>query len=267
MSETHTPRRILRSIGALFAGFVVVVVLSLGTDLALHAAGVFPAWGQPMSDALFLLATVYRTLYAIARELRHGAARAPQPMQHALVGGVVGLVLSTVGAVTTWDRGPEFGPHWYPLALVATAMPCAWAGGRLHAMREGLTLPARRRFLKTTSLVGAAVGLGEFAWRVRPARGASLAATEGQPGSPSWIDRPMRWAQLTLVEDDPGKFDLGFWLDYFQPHALRRRLPERRRLRGLLPDRGSVPPPQRLARRSRRRSASWSPAAASWAWS
>ncbi len=26
----------------------------------------------------------------------------------------------------------------------------------------------------------------------------------------------MRWAQLTLVEDDPGKFDLQFWLDYFQ---------------------------------------------------
>ncbi|MBV9181671.1 MAG: beta-galactosidase trimerization domain-containing protein [Acidobacteria bacterium] len=26
----------------------------------------------------------------------------------------------------------------------------------------------------------------------------------------------MRWAQLTLVEDDPGKFDLGFWLDYFK---------------------------------------------------
>ena len=26
----------------------------------------------------------------------------------------------------------------------------------------------------------------------------------------------MRWAQLTLVEDDPGKFDLAFWLDYFE---------------------------------------------------
>lgn len=26
----------------------------------------------------------------------------------------------------------------------------------------------------------------------------------------------MRWAQLTLVEDDPGKFDAGFWLDYFR---------------------------------------------------
>jgi hypothetical protein len=59
MNETHPPRRILRSIGAVFAGFVVVVVLSLGTDAVLHATGVFPGWGEPMSDALFLLATAY----------------------------------------------------------------------------------------------------------------------------------------------------------------------------------------------------------------
>jgi len=26
----------------------------------------------------------------------------------------------------------------------------------------------------------------------------------------------MRWAQLTLAEDDPGKYDPGFWLDYFR---------------------------------------------------
>jgi Hypothetical glycosyl hydrolase 6/Beta-galactosidase trimerisation domain len=32
----------------------------------------------------------------------------------------------------------------------------------------------------------------------------------------AWAEKPMRWAQLTLVEDDPGKFDAGFWLDYFK---------------------------------------------------
>ncbi len=57
-------------------------------------------------------------------------------MKHALAGGVVGLVLSTLGAVATWNR-PDLGPHWYPLALVATALPCAWAGGRLRAMQLG----------------------------------------------------------------------------------------------------------------------------------
>jgi hypothetical protein len=103
MNEPHPPRRVLRSIGALLAGFVMVVVLSIGTDVALRAAGVFPPWGHSMTDAL--------------------------------AGGPVGLTLSIVGAVTTWNRGPDFGPHCYPLALVATAMPCAWAGGRLAGRR------------------------------------------------------------------------------------------------------------------------------------
>jgi hypothetical protein len=134
-TQPQPPRRILRSIGALFAGFVVVVVLSLGTDLALHAAGVFPPWGDPMSDALFLLATVYRTAYALLGSYVTARLAPYKPMKHALAGGVVGLVLSTIGAVSTWDKGREFGPHWYPLALVATALPCAWAGGRLRTLQ------------------------------------------------------------------------------------------------------------------------------------
>ena len=46
MNKTQPPRRILHSIGALFAGFLVVVVLSLGTDMVLHATAVFPPWGK-----------------------------------------------------------------------------------------------------------------------------------------------------------------------------------------------------------------------------
>jgi len=45
--------------------------------------------------------------------------------------GVVGLTLSTAGAVAMWDAGPG----WYSLAVIAIAMPYAWAGGRLHGMQ------------------------------------------------------------------------------------------------------------------------------------
>ena len=135
MNETYRPRRIGRSIGALLAGFLTVLILSLGTDFVLHAVGVFPRLGQPMADALLLLATVYRTVYGVAGSYITARLAPDWPMQHALAGGVVGLILSTVGAVVTWNRGPAFGPHWYPLALVATAMPCAWAGGRLRLMQ------------------------------------------------------------------------------------------------------------------------------------
>ena len=133
MSEMHRPRRRLRSAAALLLGFLAVVVLSLGTDIVLHAIGVFPRWGQPMSDALFLLATTYRTVYGVAGSYVAARLAPDRPMQHALVLGVVGLAVSIVGAVATWNRG--LGPHWYPLALIATAMPCAWAGGRLRIMQ------------------------------------------------------------------------------------------------------------------------------------
>jgi len=125
----------LKSIGAVLAGFVAVFVLSLGTDVVLHAIGVFPPWDQRMSDALFLLATVYRTIYCIAGSYIAARLAPDRPMGHALALGILGLVVSTAGAVLTWNKGPAFGPHWYPVALIVTAIPCAWLGGRLRVMQ------------------------------------------------------------------------------------------------------------------------------------
>jgi hypothetical protein len=50
------------------------------------------------------------------------------PMGHALVSGVLGLVLSIAGAVAQWD----LGSHWYPIAIVLTAVPYSWLGGAIH---------------------------------------------------------------------------------------------------------------------------------------
>jgi hypothetical protein len=138
LTGTESPRRIGRSILALLAGFVVVVVLSLGTDLALHAAGIFPELGQTMSNGLFALATIYRTLYGVAGSYVTARVAPDRPMGHALVGGLIGLALSILGAVVTWNK--DLGPHWYPLALIATAMPAAWLGGKLRVM----LLPSNR---------------------------------------------------------------------------------------------------------------------------
>jgi hypothetical protein len=133
MNEKQPARSIGRSIGALFAGFVVILVLSLGTDLALHAAGIFPPLGQIMSNPLFLLATVYRTVYAVLGSYITARLAPDRPMGHALLGGGIGLVLAVVGAVVTWNK--DLGPHWYPLALIVTALPCAWVGGKLRLMQ------------------------------------------------------------------------------------------------------------------------------------
>jgi len=122
----------LRSIGAVVAGALAGIVLSLGTDMLLRAAGIFPALAQPMSDSFFLLATAYRTVYGVAGGYITARLAPARPMFHALVLGLLGLVASTMGAVATWHRVPSLGPHWYPLALIALAIPPAWLGGMLR---------------------------------------------------------------------------------------------------------------------------------------
>jgi hypothetical protein len=66
MTDSQTPRWLGRSVLALFAGFVQVVVLSILTDVALHVTGIFPPLGQPMASGLLLIATAYRTVFSIA---------------------------------------------------------------------------------------------------------------------------------------------------------------------------------------------------------
>jgi hypothetical protein len=144
MSEPQRPRNIPRSIGAILAGFVFVFIVTLGTDQLLHVAGIFPPWGASLVgyDAALLLATAYRIVFGIAGSYVTARLAPVRPMQHALLGGFIGLVLSIIGAAVTWNRGPAFGPHWYPLALVVTALPTAWVGGKLHSMRATAERPA-----------------------------------------------------------------------------------------------------------------------------
>ncbi len=134
----HPPRRALASVGAVLAGFLATFILSVGTDAALHAAGVFPALGQPMADSLFLLATAYRAAWTIAGGYLTARLAPHRPMRHALALGAIGMLVGTVGLLATWGRG--LGPAWYPIAIVAMALPCVWAGARLRERQ----LSARR---------------------------------------------------------------------------------------------------------------------------
>ena len=132
MNEIQSPRRLGRSLVALLAGMFAGILLSLGTDYVLHAIGLFPALGQPVSSPLLLLATVYRTVYGVLGAYIAARLAPNQPMMHALVLGMLGFVVSIIGAVVTWNMGPAYGPHWYPVALVVLAIPTAWLGGKLR---------------------------------------------------------------------------------------------------------------------------------------
>jgi hypothetical protein len=135
VSEAQGGKSIGRSIGAVVAGILVGVVLSLGTDTALRAAHIFPASGGALSDGSCALATSYRFLYGILSCYVAARLALGRPMKHALILGAIGLVVSIVGVVATWNMEPPLGPHWYPIALVVPVMPQAWIGGALREMQ------------------------------------------------------------------------------------------------------------------------------------
>jgi hypothetical protein len=130
MTELRS-RHPLRSIWAVFAGLLFIFIVTTIVDVVLHATGVFPPWGKAMSDGLFGVATAYRIVISIAGCYIAARLAPDRPMAHALWLGVVGVVISAIGAAVTWNKGAAFGPHWYPLLLVVVAMPCAWVGGKL----------------------------------------------------------------------------------------------------------------------------------------
>jgi hypothetical protein len=135
MNDIHPPRELGRSLLALLAGMLAGIILSIGTDVVLHVTGLFPALGEPVSSPLLLLATVYRSVYGVIGAYIAARLAPNQPITHALILGIVGFVVSTIGAVVTWNKGPAFGPHWYPVALIVLALPTAWVGGKLRMMQ------------------------------------------------------------------------------------------------------------------------------------
>jgi hypothetical protein len=131
-SSPMGPSRRMRSVGAVAAGLVGIFAVTTGVDAAMHATRVFPAQGAPpMSDALFALAFGYRFVIDVAGSWLAARLAPRRPMRHALVLGAIGLVLSLAGAVAMWDATRA----WYPLALAASALPCAWLGARLVERR------------------------------------------------------------------------------------------------------------------------------------
>jgi hypothetical protein len=124
-----------KSIWAVVAGVLFIIIVTTLIDIALHALGVFPPMDQPLDDKLSLLATSYRIVISIGGAWLTARLAPAKPMKHALILGLVGTVLGLVGVVATWNRG--LGPRWYPIALAVLAIPQCWVGGKLYEMRSG----------------------------------------------------------------------------------------------------------------------------------
>lgn len=119
---------ILRSVVAILAGVILIVVASTAVDLVMHATGIIPdgpmwPWWQNA------LALGYRCVIAVIGGWLTARLAPSAGERHATILGLIGLALGTLGVVATWNL--NYGPHWYPIALAATALPCCWLGGRL----------------------------------------------------------------------------------------------------------------------------------------
>ncbi len=128
---------ILKSIGAVVAGFVAIFVLSYGTDAVLEAAGILQAGAPlPMRGAELLIAAIliYRLAYSVVGCYLAARLAPSHHMRHALVLGALGFVGSIGGAMSAMQQ--SLGPAWYAWGLVVFALPCAWLGGKLYANRQ-----------------------------------------------------------------------------------------------------------------------------------
>lgn len=125
-------KHFFKSAWAVIAGFILVFILSVETDVVLQKMGVFPTAPTPFTNSHLFLSFIYRTLYAVMGAYLTAWLAPKKPMKHAMILGWVGLFLSTLGAILGW----ELGAHWYPILLIISALPSAWLGGRLYLRKK-----------------------------------------------------------------------------------------------------------------------------------
>jgi hypothetical protein len=126
----------LMSIVAVIAGFAALVILSIITDSILEKAGIMktepfvenPVW---LITVIVLYRTVFNTFgcYLTAR-LAPG-----KPIKHAIILGIIGIVLTIVGLIAMWD----VPPRWYPISLIVLTLPAAWLGGKMAIKKQKFT--------------------------------------------------------------------------------------------------------------------------------
>ena len=119
----------MRSIIALFAGFALTVALSLLTDFVLLKTGVMKQPFDQNTDSFIIIVIAYRAIYEILGCYLIARLAPSKPLRLAMIGGLIGFLVSIMGAIAMWDTPP----HWYPISLIVLALPCAWIGGKLYA--------------------------------------------------------------------------------------------------------------------------------------
>jgi hypothetical protein len=128
---------LLKSIGAVVAGFVTCFALAIAMDVMLVMAHVFPDPMHPelFSDGQYAVITFYTAVFSAAGAWLTAKLAPSKPMSHAIALGVLGFIASSLGAYFNWAKAA--GHEWYPIALIVIAIPSCWFGGWFYMKRSG----------------------------------------------------------------------------------------------------------------------------------
>lgn len=132
-----------KSIGAVAAGMVFIVVTHTATDALLEANGILPKGNLHVGAGLILLVLGYRAVFSVAGCYLTARLAPQRPLKHSLILGAIGLVMSTLGAIA--NEKLNLGPSWYTWTLVAISLPLAWLGGRLYQLQYAKRTSAATR--------------------------------------------------------------------------------------------------------------------------
>lgn len=127
---------VLKSSGAVFAGFITVVVLSTVTDMILESTGIFPSVQEQtkLGPARWLLITAlfYRSIYTILGGYVTAKLALHNPMKLVKILAVLGFVAGVAGVIAGWNLSED----WYPIALAVTGPLFVWVGGKLAVKKS-----------------------------------------------------------------------------------------------------------------------------------
>ena len=143
-------KKIFKSIGAVLAGFILTLILTRGLDILLESTGIFPSVEEQQKHGfnilwMNILAIIYRVVFTIIGGYVTAKLAPSKPMKHVLILGIIGTIIAIIGNIVVANI-PEMAnvlPLWFSIALVITAFPSIWIGGKL-ATKNIMTTNASR---------------------------------------------------------------------------------------------------------------------------
>ena len=122
-------KKLLKSILAIVVGFILVAVLSVGTDTILEATGVFPPITHPelYTSGHLLFALIFRIVYAGVGGYVTALLSPGKGMRDAMILAGIGFVVAVIGALSHVD----LGNIWYPILLAILSPFAVIVGARL----------------------------------------------------------------------------------------------------------------------------------------